>query len=1116
MSDDLDTFSVVHAFCRYTLLVHNHISSFGNFVINTIPEIITESPIGKHDTSAYKFEAKFVDVFIDKPYITEHDGTVTKLFPAECRMRDLSYSAPVFVVVQKSLYNKMLKKAYESEEKVYVGMLPIMVNSIQCRLYNATIQERIKAKECELDPGGYFIIHGNEKALMCMERMATNQVYVFPNKNDPSDIYAEISSIEERSRKAPSQFRIHMVTSSILGRKSIKASCTYFKKEFPVGILLKALGLIDQIKELILEDGLFHINHGIIRKELESIVDSVIEESYHISTVEEAFGYLNSIASTKASTEDKADIYIHAVLQKEFLPHIGIDITSYEKKALFLIYMIQYFLMVYFKQCEYDDHDHIRNKRLDVSGTLLSMIFKQSWSKVVKELDIAITKKLESNLGLHDLAFSQLVNNQHLTKDLSYVLSTGNWTAIISSKIKTGVSQILNRFNFQSFLSHLRRIINPIPKNSVLSRPRMIHNSTWGLIDPWDSPEGSGIGLVKNKAFTTHISIGYSDIFLIELLLLDKLSQSKTKEFPWTIFVNGKIIGYDTDNHKLRLIRKWKLSGVILYDTSVYPIIKLKQIRCYTDSGRMCRPLFIVKHNKIALTNDYVELINSRKKDWYDLLIDGIIEMVDSGEQERLLVCVRPEKLGTDGLNYTHCEISPIVIAGVCSGIIPFANHSPAARLTYQNSMSKQAASIPAINYKYRYDNSMHILNYPQKPLSQTDIMEDIHFNELASGELAVVAMITAGGYNMEDGIMIKKGSIDRGLFRTMFYRTYEDTETKTVGTEERFGIPVDKCTDKLGPDGIVYMNVFVKDGDMLIGKITNAIDQEGHLVKPRHVYVRHGESGIVDSVLLTINPDGTRSVKVRIRCERIPEIGDKLATAPSQKSIISAIVQDENMPFNPFTGMIPDLLINPHSEPSRMTIGRQIDIISAKNAALQGKPVNATIFKKRNMKAVEEGLFNQGFHPKGWETLCDGTTGEMLEVKIYVGICYYQRLKHMVQDKIQCRGAKGPINSLSHQTSDGRAKQGGLRFGEMERDNGISHGSSAILQERLFLISDPYKMPVCDECGLIAIGNPIKKIYICKACKSRKVSIVPIPYATKQLILDMYSVNIGLRLRLE
>ena len=1049
------------AFFKSNGFVSHHLLSYAHFVQTTIPETVTESVPFDYETDNYRFSYRYENVFLHKPGIVEHDGTVREVFPSECWLRDLTYAAPLWVQTTKRFTRKLTGETTESTENVMFGYVPVMVRSIQCRLGTATAEERIRAGQCPFDSGGYFIVKGSKRGLMGMERMATDQVYIFPNKHDPQDLYAEISSLEERAKKAPSQFYIHIMPSNTLGKRSLRAHINYFKKEFPLGILFKALGLTEGIKELVLKDFLFSRLKPLARRQLEELVDGIEEEAFHIQSTEAAHATLAKIASTQVSTDGKAELYMTAVLEKEFLPRIGIDRSSYPAKIRYLAYMTQKLLQVFFGLRPHDDHDHERNKRSDESGVLLATIFRQSWGKVNRELQTMVRKKMDGGAVLKDIMLGQL-NTLGITKDLSYSLSTGNWSAIRNSRMKTGVSQVLNEHNHQAKLSHLRRNMNPMPKNSVLSKPRMIHNSMWGLMCPYESPEGASIGLVKNKALTCCVTVGFSDVFIAELIE-GRLVPELDEAHPWAVFLNGKISGFDGGDKIYHMIHGLKLEGTLPYFTGVYADRANREIQIWTDSGRKCRPLLVVgdalgralegklprelcaivtgylgrPQPRILMTEEWLVELEAGRKTWNDALREGLIEMVDSAEQENLLICVKPEDLGRDGMPYTHAELSDAFIIGACASIIPYANSDPAARITYQAAMSKQAAGMPALNMPMRMDTMAHVLWYPQKPLCQTAQMEAMNFNELPAGQNCVVAIITSGGWNMEDSVILSQAAVDRGLFRQTFYRTYKDVEGRVTGQEEYFGRPPnEQAAHKLDMDGLVRAHVRVTDGDMLIGKVSHAVDSDGKPIRPSQTYVKHGEHGVVDKVLLTHNPDGSRTAKVMLAQDRPIEIGDKVAAVHSQKGVIGLIKPTVDCPFTG-DGITPDVFINPHSQPSRMTIGHMKEIRAGKYGAAAGVFPDATIFgatgkdNDRVQGEIASGLKALGYEETGWETMYDGVTGEMMKARIFVGVCYYQRLKHMVQDKIHARASRGPVEALSHQPSAGRSRDGGLRVGD-------------------------------------------------------------------------------------
>ena len=494
---------------------------------------------------------------------------------------------------------------------------------------------------------------------------------------------------------------------------------------------------------------------------------------------------------------------------------------------------------------------------------------------------------------------------------------------------------------------------------------------------------------------------------------------------------------------------------------------------------------------------------------WKDLLAKGVVEYLDAEEEETAMIIMTPEDLTNSKakhmgytteetedplarhdplLNphahtFTHCEIHPSMILGVCASIIPFPDHNQSPRNTYQSAMGKQAMGVFLTNFDQRMETMANILYYPQKPLARTMSMEYLKFRELPAGQNAIVAIACYSGYNQEDSVIMNQSSIDRGLFRSLFYRTYQDQET-VVGHNivEQFERPTRNDTlrmkhgtyDKIDADGIVEVGARVSGEDIIIGKTAPMAPdaeelgqrQKQHLKRDVSTPLRSTESGIVDQVLVTTSGDGQKFVKVRVRTTKIPQIGDKFASRHGQKGTIGITYRQEDMPFTR-EGVVPDLIINPHAIPSRMTIAHLIECQLSKVATLRGDEGDATPFTKVTVTNVSNILRSMGYQSRGFEVMYNGHTGRKLVAQVFLGPTYYQRLRHMVDDKIHSR-ARGPTQILTRQPVEGRARDGGLRFGEMERDCMIAHGASSFLKERLFDVSDPFRVHVCDICGLM------------------------------------------------
>lgn len=535
------------------------------------------------------------------------------------------------------------------------------------------------------------------------------------------------------------------------------------------------------------------------------------------------------------------------------------------------------------------------------------------------------------------------------------------------------------------------------------------------------------------------------------------------------------------------------------------------------------------------------------------MLANGIVEFVDAEEEETILICMTPEDLyeskqpthepqqprdasgrvkGASSAalhTWTHCEIHPSMILGICASIVPFPDHNQSPRNTYQSAMGKQAMGIYVTNYQVRMDTLANILYYPQKPLATTRSMEYLRFRELPAGQNAIVAILCYSGYNQEDSVIMNQSSIDRGLFRSLYFRTYMDQE-KRIGmtTMEEFEKPTREHVlrlrhgtyEKLDDDGLIAPGTRVSGDDIIIGK-TKPIPEDStemgqrtgsHTKLDASTPLKSTETGIVDQVMLTTNHEGVKFVKVRVRSTRVPQMGDKFASRHGQKGTIGITYRQEDMPFT-CEGITPDIIINPHAIPSRMTIGHLVECLLSKVSTLEGSEGDATPFTDVTVEAISEALKKHNYQQRGFEVMYHGHTGRKLTAQVFLGPTYYQRLKHMVDDKIHSR-ARGPVQILTRQPVEGRSRDGGLRFGEMERDCMISHGVAQFLKERLFDASDAYRVHVCDLCGLMAIASLSKNSFECRSCKNTtQISQIHIPYSMKLLVQELMAMSIAPRL---
>ena len=1151
-------------------IIHQ-LESFNSFVTDSIGDILKQNnPViinyeYNPELCKYKYviSINFGKHYLSNPIIHENNGSTQLMYPSKARKRNFTYASPLYVdldvkFLHRSGDNLEIEEEMDKKfEKISLGKIPIMLHSKFCLLKDFKSEELYKVDECKYDVGGYFIINGSEKVLISQEKVRENTVLVFKNSksNTRYSHIADIKSVKDNIFGIAKNVSIRLTNKDGIYGKTIKILIPHFRQEIPLFIVFRALGIesdLEIIKYIVHE--LTDENRDIVQLLLPSL-----EEASTIQTQQLAKEYMikylyMSSYHSKDTDKHKKLIYLNEILKNEFLPHIGEDLL---KKTFFIGFMTNRLLSSYTGRIDYDDRDSYINKRVDTPGLLLANLFRQYYNKLIKDMRNTIMKEFNSNNWKTGNRYFDLINDNNIYKiikgstietGLKYSLATGNW-GIKTLSNKVGVAQVLNRLNYNSTLSHLRRINTPIEKTGKLVPPRKLNNTQWGYICPCETPEGGAVGLVKNMSIISYITKDTSSepiryyLDQMGVIPFDKLTNADLYD-AGKIFINGDWVGIhpEMDKFKNELV-SMRRKGIIDVYTSISWYIQLNELYINTDAGRIIRPLLIVDNNKLRIKKQQIDDLKNNKIHWNDLIIpqngeEGVIEFIDASETNVSMIAMadsndplfESSNLQTNGdnhtkYNYTHCEIHPATILGILASSIPFPDHNQSPRNTYQSAMGKQAMGIYLSNFRSRIDTLGHILNYPMKPIINTKISNYINYNNLPQGENVIVAIQSYTGYNQEDSVLINQSAIDRGLFRSTFYRTYKDEEKRnqSTGEEEKFCKPDANNTmsikpgnyDNLSADGIPKLNKYLGSNDIVIGKVIPLKPDDNNTkdYKDNSVLLRNNENGMVNNVYVDRNGDGYKFCKINVRSERIPQIGDKFSSRHGQKGTVGMVYRQEDMPYTK-DGVIPDIIINPHAIPSRMTIGQLMEALFGKMCCYAGGFGDSTPWNNFNLNNVSDVLENNfNMERYGNEILYNGLTGKQLDTEIFIAPTYYQRLKHMVDDKMHSRST-GPIVSLTRQPAEGRSRDGGLRFGEMERDCMISHGASTFLKERLLDSSDNYRIFICKECGMTGAVNPDRNIYKCKKCKNTtQFSEVRCPYTFKLLLQELESMNIMSRL---
>ncbi|MHB1708535.1 MAG: DNA-directed RNA polymerase subunit B [Thermoplasmataceae archaeon] len=1110
-------------------------------------------------------------IWVDRPEIKEASGASNQITPNEARLRDLNYMAPI------NLELRVIEDGIEKDpEVIKIGDIPVMIRSKVCTLAegnldtyieknngptNATRKEKLQyVGEDPEDAGGYFIIGGSERVIVSLEDLAPNKILVeFEEKYESKIEVAKVFSQKGGFRA---------LTSIEKGNDGIiNVSIPSVAGTIPLVILMKALGLEKDVD--------VHNSISTVQK-MDPIIYANIEEAKNpkifppngITNNEDAISYIEKRFAAGQAKEFR-EKKVSQMLDKSLLPHLGDTDADRLKKAIYLGRMARSLLELNLGLRKEDDKDHLANKRIKLAGDLLDELFRNAFQSVLKDLKYQLERTYNRKKGIR---LRPAVRQDLLTQKILHAMATGNWIGG-----RTGVSQLLDRVSNVSTLSHLRRIISPLTRSQPHFEARDLHPTQWGRICPNETPEGQNCGLVKNAALIINVTEGIdSDIVLEFLKGMDVREVLEENPDAGRVYLNGDFIGYHDDPGRLtNQIRGERRKGKLPDDVNVRFDPETREVIINCDRGRIRRPLLTLNNGTTVLTRDMLKKLDNGEYQLKDLVKKGAMEWIDAEEEENLYIAVYgyefPERCPNCGIylyrskldwinhgeadsekvmlqcqeckgtfegksllteEHTHLEIDPSLILGVVASITPYPEHNSSPRITMAAAMTKQSIGLSSTNFRIRTDTRGHVLHYPQIPLVKTKIMDFIKYEKKPAGQNFVVAILSYQGYNIQDALIMNKAAVERGLGRSTFFRTYTAEERRYPGgQEDRFEIPThdvlgaraEESYKNLDENGIIFPESYVEGADVLVGKTSppRFLEEGGDKLGPQRrressITMRPNESGFVDNVILTVSESNSRVVKIKVRSERIPELGDKFASRHGQKGVIGSVVPQEDMPFTE-EGVIPDLVINPHAIPSRMTVGHILEMIGGQVSAMKGEIIDGTIFSGEPEKSLRDGLKKYGFRQSSEESMYDGITGRKFEADIFTGIIYYQKLHHMVAGKFHAR-SRGPVQILTRQPTEGRSRQGGLRFGEMERDTLIAHGAAMVIKDRLLDQSDGTILYVCGnpKCGHIAILDRRKGTLRCPVCgNTGNIHPVETSYAFKLMRDELNSLGVIMRLNL-
>lgn len=1095
------------------------IRSFDHFLDVMFPYIVREFSkieIVAADTG-YKHIVQFGDVVVHKPLVQDLETpqrnirimTNEPLLPEEARARGLTYSAEIFVNIDYSILDPATGAVIERfpYREVPLMQMPVMLRSKFCHLRD--MRNMAALKECQYDQGGYFIVRGNAKVIQPQKVQRIN-VHIVKNGGAgqlPIDLEIRSLRADEKFRSTSTLYVHYAATAG--GPPVMLIDVPFLKEGHNAVLLFRALGLTGRDD---IEDFLWGHADDPRRRFFQATLASCAASDPHF-TIDQVYDALGHGMYNEADlgTQDRIRRQVQQQVSGELLPHCGFDDSHATRwrKLVYLRVIVHHMLGVYLGMCEPDDRDFEGFKSVHMSATLLSTMFRQMFSAFVKTIRNKMYDRFKKSKYLDVAAL--VAHSDTLTRDVLKAFSEGEVTVKQASNAGSGVIQLAHQINPLGITTHLQRVSTALPKDGKYTLMRGVDATQLCSYCPAETPEGHGAGLLQNLTLFASVRLGVASQF-VQATVLHRLQDYAVEQKLWApcsgpfgigallepltdrrqfvngtlVFVNGEPIAVSqTPEALVAICREARRDFVLPNDCSV--IMAPHGVCIFSDMGTVTFPLIHLERLKAKQ-----HVLAQPGEVFKNMLAAGIIEYIDAWElmDYRLAFTEKDLKTASEDaavtFGFTHLALHPTAFLGTAACTVPWSDHDQAPRVSYQAGMVKQAVSTPATNLEGRLDfNYAYTLWYPQRPMADTIVSRSRKLHDWPMGENLLIAIASYEGLSQEDAIVRSRAAIERGSGRISVRRVFKAVVRRVSATDyEAFESPLDTCNGqgciglraecdytKVDRDGLPVEGTHVQNGDVLIGRVYYTTDDSGRRVRRDRSIImtcEDAEDFVVDKVAITINRDGLRQVRIRVRTVRVPQVGDKISDRHGQKGVIGHLANQEDLPFiadGPNAGMVPDAIVNLHSINGRMTIGKLLEMLMSCLGIAEGSFVDATPFKYVSAHWAIDKLVRSGYGVE--TTMISGTTGEPLSQPWFVGSCFYQSLKHMVLDKIAARN-RGPRAALTRQPLDGRAHQGGQRLGEMERDAFLAHGASFTLDDRSRVASDGHVAPVCLKCGQI------------------------------------------------